>query len=79
MVGEKFQLFFMSEKPDYFSLNIFSIENLAKLHSLIKKCQVIKKSSSFLLCIQAAKLSNLTNIYVSLLDKYKVSFSFISG
>ena len=69
----------MCEKPDIFSVNIFSIGNPAKLHSLIKKCQVLKKSPSFILCIQEAKISKLTNIHLSLLDKYNVLFDFIPG
>ena len=69
----------MCEKPDIFSANIFSIGNPAKLHSLIKKCQVLKKSPSFILCIQEAKISKLTNIHLSLLDKYNVLFDFIPG
>ena len=56
-------------KPDIFSVNIFSIGNPAKLHSLIKKCQVLKKSPRFILCIQEAKISKLTIIHLSLLDK----------
>ena len=67
----------MCEKPDIFSVNIFSIGNPAKLHSLVKKCQVLKKSPSFILCIQEAKISKLTNIHLSLLDKYNVLFDFI--
>ena len=66
-------------KPDIFSVNIFSIGNPAKLHSLIKKCEVLKKSTSFILCIQEAKISKLTIIHLSLLDKYNLIFDFIPG
>ena len=34
---------------------------------------------SFILCIQEAKISKLTNIHLSLLDKYNVLFDFIPG
>ena len=38
-----------------------------------------KKLPSFLLCIQGAKIIKLTNIHLSLLDKYNVLFDFIPG
>ena len=69
----------MCRKPDIFSVNIFSIGNPAKLHSLIKKCQVLKKTPSFILCIQEAKTLKLTNIHRNLLDKYRVLFDFVQG
>ena len=69
----------MCEKPDIFSVNIFSIGNPAKLHSLIKKYQVLKKTPSSILCIQEAKISKHTHIHLSLLDKYNVLFDFIPG
>ena len=59
----------MCKKPDIFYVKIFSIRNPAKSHSLIKKCQVLKESSSFILCLQDAKISKLTNVHLSLLDK----------
>ena len=71
LVGGKFLRNFYCKKPDIFSVKTFSKGNLAKLFSLIKK------SSSFFLCIQEAKISNLTNIDLSILDKYNVSFHFL--
>ena len=69
----------MCEEPDDFSVNFFSIGNPANLHLLIKKCQVLKKSSNFILRIQEPKVSSLKKIHLSLLDKYNVSFDFIPG
>ena len=64
---------FYVRKINIYSVNICSVENPAKLHS------VIKKSTSFIVCVQEAKISNLTNINLSLLDKHKVSFVFITS
>ena len=38
-----------------------------------------KKNPSYILCIQEAKVSNLTNIYRSLLNKYNFFLDFLPG
>ena len=69
----------MQKTRFFYSVNNFSVANPAKLHSLIKKYQILRKSTSFILCIQEAKISKLTSIHLSLLDKYNVLFDFIPG
>ena len=67
------------QKSGFFVI-FLSIGNPAKIHTLNKKHQIVrKKLYSFILCIQEAKVSSLTNLHLSALDKYNVSFDFIRG